>query len=411
MRNIVAGAALLIAGTLNAQWDTLNTGTEIRWNAIAAHNTMGVVVCGVTPPTDSGGLPIVYASGDNGNSWAPFFSYYDNDIELWDVDFSPSGALWAIGDSGVVIYQTLWFPSYIYIGQISPYTLKTGFAVNDSVFYCAGEQGVLYRTTRSGYNWDSLNTGTTETINDIYFTDAANGWIVGDGGFIATTADSGNTWTFVAQPQFGFTDFTGFAYQDTMGLNPYIVGEAGSGQFSINGGVNWFAFATGTTQDIHKIRFMNTISGVMCGNEGYIQRSEDGGGSWFNDPAPVTVDLHDVAFAGDTTAFICGDSGVVLRSRTDISSAHHASVPKLAANVYPNPTAGPLFVEVLSEENDNVEIQLIDLAGQVLHAGYYQNVSAGINRFDVGTNGLAPGIYFLQIKVNAQVMTLPVIRN
>lgn len=411
MKKIIAGVATLFTIGLHAQWDTLNTNTDIRLNAIAADEVMGITAVGLNPASDSGACGVIEASGDNGNTWVEFIEPYALNLELWDIAYTSNGRSLIAGDSGLVILRTIWFTTYQSVNYLSQYSLRCVYPVNDSTFYCAGENGMTYRTFNYGYNWDTLNSGTGETINDIYFADAANGWIVADGGYMAVTSDSGSTWSFVSQPMWGFYDINSFAYQDTMGLNPYVVGESGLGLFSVNGGVNWFSFSTNTNNDINKIRFLNTISGIMCGANGYIYRSEDGGASWFSDSASAGVDLFDIAFAGDTTAFICGDSGVVLRSRLDISSVHHPTVASIGVNAYPNPTHGLLFVNLLLKSESNVEIQLVNLTGQVLQSDYYENVSAGENRFEVGTGEYAQGIYFLRVVSGENAMTLPVIKQ
>lgn len=412
MRFFLLAFILLTCVKLNAQWDTLNTGTDIRFNAITTDTTMGVVVCGLDPATDSGAFGVLFVSGDNGNTWnerTPLST--DKNREIWDVDYTPDGRVWRIGDSGHVVLQAVWFLNIDCDCTISPYSLRAGYPVGDLTYYCAGEHGVAYRTFDRGLTWDTLSTGTTETINDIYFRDAANGWIIGDGGVLSVTADSGSTWTPVPQPQFGFTDFNGFAYLDSTGAYPYIVGEAGSAQFSIDGGVTWYYAMTSTTQDINKIRFGTPNSGIMVGNGGYILRTENAAFTWTIDASPVGSDLFDVAYASDTTAFICGDNGVVLRSNTDVSSVPQQPVSSFAANAYPNPSTGPLNVNLILQEASDVQIQIVDLTGQVVQNNYYQSVSAGQSALQIGGEELAQGVYFLRISTESGDLTLPIVRD
>ncbi len=414
IRTIIAAVAISLTSQVNAQWDTLNSGVTYRLNAIAANdpNMIGVVAVGFNPATDSGAYGTLVLSGDNGNTWWEQAEEFAPNLELHDIDFTDNQRAWIVGDSGMVVLRTIWFLTYTSANYISPYNLLCGYPVNDSVFSCAGEHGVAYRTFDYGNSWDTLSTGTSENINDIYFTDAANGWIVADGGYMAFTSDSGSTWTFVAQPMFGFEDINGFAYQGTSGLSPYFVGTSGLQNYSVNGGVSWstIPWAT-TTNDLHKIRFMNDLSGIICGDNGHISRSEDGGGFWFTETAPTSQDLYDIAFAGDTTAFICGDSGVVLRSNRDISSVRPVTGVPISANVYPNPNDGQLFISLRTEAGSNVEIQLLDMTGRVISTNYNESVSGGENRFEIETENLASGIYFVKIQTNEQVVTLPVIRR
>lgn len=404
MKNLFAGVAILFAGVLNAQWDTLNTGTDNKVEAIAFRNgNEGIILC-----NDGNGYGSALLTLDRGATWNTLFGYA---LARHDVDFTPVGTIWIVGDSGRVVHKGFPSPSHISEGYISSRDLYCGYPVNDSAFFCGGENGCLFRTWDYGLSWDTLDAGTTETINDIYFTDAANGWIIGDDGVLSVTADSGSTWTTVLQPQWGFTDFYGFAYLDSMGVNPYIVGEAGCAQFSIDGGVTWYYAMTATTEDINMIRFGTPNSGIMVGNGGYILRTENAAFTWTIDASPVSSDLFDVAYASDTMAFICGDNGVVLRSNADVSSVPQQAVSTLAASAYPNPSSGPLNVNLILQEASDVQIQIVDLTGQVVQNNYYQSVSAGQSTIPVVTNDLAQGVYFLKISTESGELTLPIVRD
>ena len=54
--------------------------------------------------------------------------------------------------------------------------------------------GLILKTTDGGTNWDSLASGTTEHLSDIYFYDADTGYVVGFGGTIIKTTNGGSSW-------------------------------------------------------------------------------------------------------------------------------------------------------------------------------------------------------------------------
>lgn len=397
---------------ISAQWDTLNTGVTYRLNSIAADDIMGVVAVGFNPATDSGAYGTMVYSVDNGNSWWEQAEDFSPNLELWDVDCISNNRAWIVGDSGVVVLRTIVSNIYTSAGHISPYSLRCGYPVNDSVFYCAGEHGVTFRTTNYGVSWDTLSTGTLTNINDIYFEDAANGWIAADGGYLAMTSDSGNTWDFVSQPFWGFADYNSVALQGSTGLNPYVVGESGIALFSNNSGTNWFSLATDTTVNLNAVRFGTQNAGLICGDNGFIFRSDNGGATWISETSASTDDLYDIAFAGDTTAFICGDSGVVLRSNIDISSVHTTTSASLSAHAYPNPFSDNLSVNVTLESTQDVEILITDVTGQLLSTSKYSNTNSGANRFEIsGTENIASGLYFITVIANERKSVLPVVRN
>ncbi len=413
MRFLFFTLILLTCVKLNAQWDTLNTGTDIRFNAIASDDLMGQVAVGFDPASDSGGTNgAIFASGDNGDTWMQILPTPLSDgLEFWDVDYTPTDRILVVGDSGYVSVQTIWFQTFDFIGRISPYSLRAGVVADTSVYYCGGEHGLVYRTVNGGISWDTLTTGTTETINDIYFNGVSDGWIVCDDGYMAVTADSGNTWQFVAQPMWGFVDIKSFDYQDSVSVNPYLVGSAGIANFSINGGLNWAGIATGTTNTLNKIRFGTNNAGLIVGDNGFIFRTENAGWSWFTDSSSEIVDFFDIAYGGDTTAFICGDSGVVLRSNVNISSVQQREITSFSAGAYPNPSTGPLNLQLMLATDSDITIDVINITGAIIATEYHENVSAGENVLPISLQSLAEGMYFVRISNGYSAVTIRVVRQ
>lgn len=407
IKTIVAVLAISLTIQVNAQWDTLSTGYNLKYEAIAFKDANNGVLVGNDLTLAGWGQILV--TTDGGNSWGSPLAYQ---LERHDVDYTPMGSYWIVGDSGRVIF--LGWPSsgFIFQGYISQSDLYCGFPVNDSAFFCAGENGVLYRTLNSGLVWDTLSSGTGENINDIYFTDAANGWLVADGGYVATTSDSGNTWTFVQQPLWGFYDYNSFSFQGTSGTNPYVVGETGKALSSLDGGNSWYSIATGTTNNLNCVRFGTNNAGLMCGDNGFIYRTDNAAWSWNADNSPSNADLFDIAFADDSTAFICGDSGVVLRSTINISTVEESSSSVITASAFPNPFNGTLFVDVELNNSSPVEIRINDITGKQIRVNTIANATAGHNRIEVsGTEELAAGMYFITITTSDAMITLPVVRQ
>lgn len=395
-----------VAVSLNAQWDTLSTGhNNLNFESIDFRDANNGVMIGNDPTNPGFGLLLV--TTDAGNTWGNSLVYQ---IDRHDIDFAPSGNYWVVGDSGRVIYLGWPTSGYIYQGSISNSDLLCGFPVNDSVFFTAGGNGVLYRTLDYGFHWDTLNSGTLENINDIYFTTAADGWIAADGGYIAHTADSGNTWTFANQPFWGFQNFNSLSYQGSTGLNPYAVGSSGSGMYSTDGGTSWFQFSTNTSVAVNCISFGTTNSGIMCGNNGFVSRSVNAGGNWTTDVVPRVVNYHDVAFGSDSVAYICGDSGVVLKSTVDVSGiSENSNASNL--NAFPNPASEQLYIELNSEVPATYTMRIFDITGtEVLSQ---QNIVVSGQRIIEVDNfsELANGVYFITVSNSSGTATSKVVKN
>lgn len=404
MRLFFAAAFVLASLSVNAQWDTLNTLVDYRFEGIAFRNgTEGIAV-----GSDASGNGKAIYTQDRGATWNFFVG--TTSLAYHDAVFTPAGSVYIIMDSGRFVHKAFPMTSHISDGYIASEDLLCGTAPNDSVFYCGGSSGHVFRTLDYGATWDTFSVNSTEQINDIYFDGADRGWVVCDDGHMAVTTDSGSTWVFVDQPMYGFFDIKSFDYQDAAGINPYIAGSGGVAYFSVDAGANWAGIATGTTNTLNKIRFGTNNAGLICGDNGFIFRTDNAGWTWFADTTEETVDLFDIAYAADTTAFICGDEGVILRSRTNISSVQPRPAISFAAGVYPNPSDGPMNLQLLLSAESDLTIDIMDISGQIVQSDYHENVSAGENVLQLNAESFAPGVYFVRVSNGFSAVTLRVIR-
>jgi photosystem II stability/assembly factor-like uncharacterized protein len=61
-----------------------------------------------------------------------------------------------------------------------------------------GGGGTILKTSDGGRNWIAQNSGTSETLWTVYFTDANIGWAVGMWGTVLKTTNGGKIWDFKA---------------------------------------------------------------------------------------------------------------------------------------------------------------------------------------------------------------------
>jgi len=67
--------------------------------------------------------------------------------------------------------------------------------------WASGGLGFIATTKDGGKSWETLTSGTTRNIVELYFTDADNGWYVArNPGTLAATTDGGATWRFQTNP-------------------------------------------------------------------------------------------------------------------------------------------------------------------------------------------------------------------
>ena len=117
------------------------------------------------------------------------------------VKFSSDGVNW---ENEVIIDDV--FPTYSMASvHLNMFFVDSelGFLIlehKDSEYY-------LYKTTDSGFSWDSISNiliNSSNEINDFYFTDESNGYMVGDFKEILSTSDGGITWDI----RFSSSDYT-----------------------------------------------------------------------------------------------------------------------------------------------------------------------------------------------------------
>ncbi|CAN5511369.1 YCF48-related protein [soil metagenome] len=165
----------------------------------------------------------------------------------------------------------------------------------------------------------------------VFFTSAEKGWVAGDGGFLASTTDGGKTWTkyplnteedineiyfrnddngyLVAGRKMFITNDAGRTWQET---RIYRIGEFGAG-----------------TPEFLSIRFSDKKRGYAIGSvlrksgvdeivvDSLVMRTDDGGDSWRRINVPTKTELFHVDFNGNSRGWIVGDGGVILATEDE----------------------------------------------------------------------------------------------
>ena len=232
--------------------------------------------------------------------------------------------------------------------------------------WIAGDKGYLASTANGGQTWTKVPLGTTEDINEIYFRNDNNGYLVAgkkmfmtrDAGrawqeiqiyktgdfrnavpeflsirfsdkkrgfvigsllnrsdqvidsLVMRTEDGGDTWQRIIVPskfELFHLDFNGSSHG-------WIVGDKGVILVTQNGGANWTQQSSGVTAGIFNVDFRDDNDGYAVGERGTILRTENGGQSWEKIVPPNTATFTRVDFADDKNGWIVGHGGSILRS-------------------------------------------------------------------------------------------------
>lgn len=179
----------------------------------------------------------------------------------------------------------------------TPAIYAARFFDKDTGFVCgvAGSTptGRLYLTVNGGTSWTQVALpGTPRALNDIFFLPGGRfGVVVGDGGYVAVTADRGVNWTQRSVAIGAWTsgvDINGVYFKDT--LNGFVVGNVSTGgsgpRFArtTDGGVSWGAIAQNDppANNLYDIGFFDAQRGVVVGTGAPPRKSRttDGGNTW-----------------------------------------------------------------------------------------------------------------------------------
>lgn len=176
--------------------------------------------------------------------------------------------------------------------------------------------------------WSKLPSSGAGDLVAVYFTSPERGWIAGDGGYLASTSDGGRTWSpFKLDSS---EDINEIYFRNSE--NGYLV--AGRKMFITNdAGRTWSETRLyrqnefkNLTPEFLSIRFADKKRGIAIGSllrrvknedvvvDSLVMRTDDGGETWTRIQMPTKTELFHLDFNGSSHAWIVGDNGVILAS-------------------------------------------------------------------------------------------------
>ncbi len=259
--------------------------------------------------------------------------------------------------------QTGWI-AHSPIGKVD---LVTVYFTSATRGFAAGDDGYLASTSDGGKTWTKYFLNTNQNINEIYFRNDENGYLVAgrllfitqDGGktwqetriykstdfkngspelisirfsdkkrglaigsivnkndeivdsLVMKTDDGGETWTRVIIPskaELFHLDFNGNSHG-------WIVGDKGLILSTVDGGAYWRLERSGVTRALFSVDFRDDNDGFAVGGGGTIIRTEDGGRTWEKVATTFTETFKRVNFADDKNGWIVGHRGTILRTQ------------------------------------------------------------------------------------------------
>ena len=251
---------------------------------------------------------------NGGSTWSLQSSGTTNTLR--SIFFIDANNGWACGDLGTIIATnnggTTWSP------QSSPYTSQYNAIrfVNTTTGWLVGNGSVLLKTINGGTNWiQQSNQGVGMWGLEMLST--TSGWICG--GFNNTQGSpsllkttNGSNWVYQTNSGVSsFLTFNDIRFSDAN--NGWIVGGNGIIKHTVDGGATtWSSQFSGTQYELLGVDFLNNNVGYACGRQGIILNTNNGGATWSAQSSSITSgSLWEIDMVDATTGFAVGDIGIL----------------------------------------------------------------------------------------------------
>ncbi|MBN8584925.1 MAG: T9SS type A sorting domain-containing protein [Ignavibacteria bacterium] len=162
---------------------------------------------------------------------------------------------------------------------------------------------LLFFISVSNAQWVQQSSGTTVTLFDISMPGVSTtlvGWAVGLSGTILRTTNGGTNWIAVNSPTSNSLTSV-HCFNSTSIL---AVGWNGTVIKTTNNGLDWTSNFIGSF-DLESVSFINSTTGFICGKSGGIWKTTNGGNTW-NGLVVNSLDNRECYFINSTTGYTCG---------------------------------------------------------------------------------------------------------
>lgn len=189
-----------------------------------------------------------------------------------------------------------------------------------------GEGGVFYRLQEDGVSWKKTQTAIHFLLLDGTFANENIGALVGTGGTIMFTEDSGLTWERASL--LGDTDTRFNSVFFSSPKHAIAVGTQGRIFRTTGGGRLWRQLESGTRLNLTDVYFTSQTEGWAVGEDGIVIRTTDGGSTWTDVDTHTTHRLERIVFAGGR-GFAIGHGGTIIMYDPAVTNSGQGYKPSL----------------------------------------------------------------------------------
>ena len=202
--------------------------------------------------------------------------------------------------------------------------LNTVYFQDSKRGWVGGDHGFLSRTDDGGRTWVRQAVATTDAINDIYFRDKDDGFLIA-GSAIFVTRESGTRWSEARHflpKEFNGATVELYSVRFASKKKGWVVGSVSKRDqvidsilvYTEDGGETWTRRRAPSRLELIDIDFDDEKRGWIVGAGGTILKTVDGGQTWTTQHSGTTATVYHIDFRDDKKGWAVGERGTILRT-------------------------------------------------------------------------------------------------
>lgn len=294
--------------------------------------------------------------------------------------------------------------------------------------WVVGDGGSILRTTNGGAVWAPQSSGTLVNLYSVHFTDANNGWAVGGSqfipGIILHSSNGGAVWNVQPNPPgYDWASFHSVYFVDSN--TGWAAGNVIA--HTANGGNTWVVQPLSSSSSLWflSVHFTDASNGWAVGGE-YFQLensasicyyTSNGGNTWTEQielkqwsgmdyPYPSSVYFSDA-----NNGWLVGSYGTILHTTngglTFVEPRRTSEVPTnfVLGQNYPNPFNPTTTINYQLPTVKHVTLKLFDILGREVAKLVNEVQVAGFKSVKWDASGVASGVYLYRLQAGEFVET------
>lgn len=229
-----------------------------------------------------------------------------------DMEFNNSSGL-IVGSSGSILRTTdnglTWNEHY---SGIRENLNSISYVTKDTIFLSSPRK--LLSSNDAGISWEITEVN-GYILNDIYFRSSNLGFAACNNGIIAKTTDGGNSWFSVYSHSANSVSYTEIIFVNE--LIGFANREYGGAILkTVDGGETWFEL-NNYGGDTKSFFFIDSLTGFLAGDDGYLEKTTDGGLTWTNSgfgSRNSKYGLTSIYFLNHEIGFAVGERGRIMKT-------------------------------------------------------------------------------------------------